>query len=450
MPSERADLAVWAEEEGILFGLSEAALRFHEIEMTWLPRELALLSEISIPIERGLAQSLIQSREHEVAPITEIVGCRAVPCAANAFLEAGRRQITGAGGEPLPAAFSTVSDHQAYRDGTDFQYGFADVSDEEFSAAVNAVQNFVVNALATSELRLGRNLNVSSFPLGRDVGRQLPLREGHWIDQRLLELTLFWQMVRAQQAVALPAIDPNPGAFQRVFPATTTWPRDSVEAGLESPAELAESLMQDMRQETHTYVSGLKLDRREIDGLWHVNIEGVATGGDPYLENVICLGRLTPNKTGVVIDDWNRWITEKSPHVNYGGLTIRLGDIPHSGILPSQYSLEPVDDQETLQKKSAARRKLIQTLVSHGRTQRIDSLFTAAGIKEPAVGETRIVRALFGRAMTRKQLAGEVGCNPFTLHKNGWLPRLLEKQIVIYHPGVGGYYLRDFPPLEGI
>ena len=56
----------------------------------------------------------------------------------------------------------------------------------------------VAKAVESRELQIGRYLNVVSFPLGCNLGRQLPLREGCWIDRQLLELVLFWQMVHEQ------------------------------------------------------------------------------------------------------------------------------------------------------------------------------------------------------------------------------------------------------------
>jgi hypothetical protein len=425
----------------------EGASRFHHFEVTWVPKELALWADIRVPTERRLAESLFQARNHEVMPLAEIMGDKAVLWVAEAFREAGRHPILEASNPPQREAFASRADYEAFRKGLNFQHGFADVQDEEF----DAVLDFVADAVRTSKVQLGRNLNVVSFPLGRHAGRQLPLREWHWIDEQLLELVFFWQMVHAQEVVTLPAIDPNPGAFERIFPTMTTWPADSVEARIELPVELGDEPMQEIRAAAQKYVNGLKLGREKIDGLTHLNIEKVASSGDKYLKNVIIYGRRTWSKVGVVIDEWNRWVSEQSPQFVHRGLTVRLGRIAHSGVLPSPYDVEPVDDdRETLLKRLAARRQLIQTLVSDGRTQRRDSVFASAGIKDPREYETRIVGALFGRALNRRQLAKAVGCgSPFTLHKNGLLPRLVERDIVIYDRRIG-YYLRDFPPVEAI
>ena len=55
--SDRPDSAELAEKLGHSYRLHQAALRFHEIEITWLPRELALWSEIPVPMERGLRKA---------------------------------------------------------------------------------------------------------------------------------------------------------------------------------------------------------------------------------------------------------------------------------------------------------------------------------------------------------------------------------------------------------
>jgi hypothetical protein len=260
-------------------------------------------------------------------PLAEIMGDKAVLWVAEAFREAGRHPIPEASNPPQREAFATEADYEAFRKGLNFQHGFADVQDEEFDAVLGAVWDVVADAVRTSKVQLGRNLNVVSFPLGRHAGRQLPLREGRWIDQQLLELVFFWQMVNAQEVVALPAIDPSPAAFERIFPAVTTWPADSVEASLEIPAELGDKPMQEIREEAQKYVQGLELGRKKFDGLTHLNIEELANGGDQYLKNVIRFGEPTLLKVGVVIDDWNRWVSEGSRPFVHRGLTVRLGRI---------------------------------------------------------------------------------------------------------------------------
>ena len=241
-------------------------------------------------MECGLAQSLFQARKHEVMTFADVMNHRTALWVAEGFCEAKRRQIPETVNAPLRAAFATATDNEAFRNGSNFQYGFADVPDEEFHAAQEAVRDFIAKAVEAKEVRIGRNLNVVSFPLGHDPGRQVPLRKGCWIDQRLLKLIFFWQMVREQQVVALPAIDPNPGAFERVFAASTVWPHDSVEGIVDLPAELDDKQIEELQCEAHTYVEGLKLERKKIDGMPHCKIGEVARGQDPYFKTVINLG----------------------------------------------------------------------------------------------------------------------------------------------------------------
>ena len=322
------------------------------------------------------------------------------------------------------------------------------MTDEEFTKAVRAAQGFIDAAIKRSDVQIGCNLNVVSFPLGRDTARQLPLRDDRWIDQHLLEFIFFWSIIDAQSIVTLPALDPNPAAFERVFPSSTVWPADSVAANFKFPAEVEATLIQGWWQEARSYVSSLRLKRKQIDGLPHFNVASVPRTVDGYFRNVVRLGQPTVNKIGMVIEDWNQWVSERSPQFRHGRLTIRVGKIRHSGILPSQCDFEPVDDPTSLKSKAVARRTLIQTLVSQGRTERRHTIFIKAGIREPSAGELAIVSKLFGRALSRERLASEVSCDRFTLHKKGWLPRLIEHNVVICDRHVGGYYLPDFPPIE--
>jgi hypothetical protein len=47
-------------------------------------------------------------------------------------------------------------------------------------------------------------------------------------------------------------------------------------------------------------------------------------------------------------------------------------------------------------------------------------------------------------------LAQELQCNEFTLYKPGWLPRLLQNDIVGNDQLIGGYFLPAFPPVDAI
>ena len=327
------------------------------------------------------------------------MGDKAVLWVGEAFLKAGRRPIPEGSNPPQRDAFATSTDYESFRKGLNFQYGFADVQDEEFDAALDAVCHLSPKPSPRKKCNLAAISTWSAFRLDVMAAASCLYEKVVGSISNYWSWSFLWQMVHEKEVVALPAIDPNPGAFARIFPAETTWPADSVEASLDLPTELGDKPMQELQGEARTYVQGLKLGRKKIDGLIHLNIEEVTSEGDQVPEERDPFRAPLPSNIGVEIDDLNRWVSEQSPQIVHRGLTIQLGRIAHSGVLPSRYDVDPVDDDhETLQKRLAVRRRQIQTLVSEGRTRRRDSVFSEGrGIRYPTEYETRIVSALLAR-----------------------------------------------------
>jgi hypothetical protein len=324
------------------------------------------------------------------------------------------------------------------------------VPDAELDGVCDKVDRFIAKAVSQNAVRLGCVLNLIAFPLGRGSVRSVPLIDGRWISEPALELIVFSHMVRWDKLACLPPIDPNPGAFERVFPKETTWPSDAaVDADQEMeklPTELDGEDLDAYCQKAREHVRQLKLQRRSFEGQPYLNALQIERRDDELLRHTVSLGAANETNTGVIVEDWNRWVRESRPKVKCKGIDVPLGYLRHSGTFPDAYDFVAVDDREKLHEMLSARREVIQSLLLDCRNHYRESLFSEAGILDPSLGEKSIVTHLFRRAITAENLQGELHCDRRTVFK--WLERLRAKRVVMNNRMIGGYYLPAFPPLE--
>ena len=216
----------------------EAALAYHHLEFTWLPRNLSFFIDMPMAVDGKLAQSILRARDNEVIPIQELELYHVSQWVAESFLKAGRHVIHDEAASVPSSHFLTDGEFEAYREGADFRYGFSDVRDEEFEAVTRTVCSFVRRAIAKHGVTLGAVLHLLPFPFGRNTVRKIPLVDDNWVDQQLLDLVVFCQILYEQGFACLPAIDPHPVAFERVFSKEMHWPNDAIELKDELPREV--------------------------------------------------------------------------------------------------------------------------------------------------------------------------------------------------------------------
>ena len=365
-------------------------------------------------------------------------------------MPAGRIEIGEQSEKSIESIFSRFNAYEAYRKGTDFGNGFADVSDTEFNRVCHAVWCFILDELSKNENQVGRVLNLVAFPLGRGPVRSVSLIDLHWIAEPVLELIVYSQMVRQDGLVCLPPVDPNPAAFERVFAKDTAWPRDADKGAEEEfgklPSELRHEHLADYWEKAHEHVRQLKLRRRSVDGQVYFDAEKIEQSDDELIQRTVRLGELTEHNAGVSIEWWNNWVRERNPKVRSKRVTVVLGELSHSDTLPDRHDLVAIDDRKRLGEMLMARRAVIQSLLLDCRNHHRESLFSEAGILDPSQGEKKILAMLFRRSMTAEQLADELGCPRRTLFNEGWLARLARSGVVRNDRLIGGYYLAAFPP----
>jgi hypothetical protein len=392
--------------------------QYHAWEIAWTPRVLGLFSKLPIPVESRLALALPRLRECEVVPFIELKAHDVSLWVRNAFVEAGHCKI---------------------RDG-----------DAASIRSCNEVRRFVDEAVEQHAVAVGHVWPVFTFPLGRWLMRSVPLVDGKWIDEQVLELIIYSQILEQNGLVRLPPIDPNPGAFERVFPKETSWPLDSgpdaAQAVRDLPSEVGEKQLSTLREEACRHVQHFKLAPQLIHGLPHLSIEDLKAIDDGFLIQTIQLHKTDESNTGVVVEDWNRWVRDESPNVKCKGIEVALGELGHSGTFPDRYDVVAVDDPEKLRELLSARREVIQSLLLDCRNHYRESLFTEVGILDAQPGEKKIVMSLYRKAMIAEDLAAVLNCDRRTVFK--WLKRIGPKgeRIVLNDSDIGGFYLPSFPP----
>jgi hypothetical protein len=437
----------WAQRQ---VGIDPAAWRFHVWEISWTPSVVGHFSKMPIPVDARLATALPHLRRSEAVPFWELLIHNVPLWVSDAFCSAGRSELVQGSGDSSQSGLSTAGDDQAFREESELPNSSFDVGVSEFDAVCDAVSAFIAEAVSQNVVRLGCVLNLIAFPLGRGSVRSVPLIGGHWISEPALELIVFSQTVRRDKLACLPPIDPNSGAFERVFPIETMWPSDAaVDADQEVeklPTELEGEDLDAYCRKAREHVRQLKLQRRSFDGQPYLNAAQIERRDDDLLRHTVSLGVVNEMNTGVIIEDWNRWVRETRPKVSCGGIDVTLGHLRHSGTFPNRYDLVAVDDREKLHEMLSARRALIQSLLLDCRNHYRESLFSEAGIMDPQPGEKRIVAFLFRRARKAEELQTDLGCDRRTVFK--WLERIRDKQIVANDRSMGGYYLPAFPPPE--
>ena len=191
----------------------------------------------------------------------------------------------------------------------------------------------------------------------------------------------------------------------------------------------------------------LKAKRRTIDGLFHVRVKDVENADDRYLGTTVLLGSLDDFNSGVVVNDWNRWVCNRRPVVTCDKVNVRLGQLSHSGVFAAQYQMAPIDDPSELQKSQLARRQLIGSMVEEARRDRRHRFLTSARIAKPSVLEKRIVSTLYRQSCTANQLCQKIACSRRALFEKQGLTMLRAAHLVQNDRQMGGFFLPEFPPL---
>jgi len=443
LDSKIKDFVLWAQKQ---LHVDPKAAGYHELEFTWLPTDLQLFTKIPMTLEASLAQSVFRARDQEVVPFEDLYLYGLSDWVTNAFLEAGRRPISYDDERGPRSQFASDSDFDSFRNGTDFRYGFADVRDAELGAVLKAVLNHVTRQLDSSVVDLGSVARVLAFPMGRTTIRQIPLVDDTWIDERLLELIALWRLLRAEGYVCLPAIDPHPAAFERVFPRETRWPDHAIELKSRTPDELDEHSFEELWSKARKHVGNLRGSRRSIEGLMYVDLSDADLANDPYLVHAVSVGSRDLSHTGVRVENWNQWVAVRKPMVRSGGIKVPIGVLQHSGVFPGRNEVLAIDGSSGTQQYRLARSQLIRRLIERAREDKRHRFLSAAGIDRPSQGERRIVCALYRRVMGAEELADAVHCKRRTVFGKGWLKRLIDHNVVVNDRRVGGYFLPQFPP----
>ncbi len=224
-----------------------------------------------MPVEAKLLPSFLQARRNEIVPTQELVSLHISWWVWSAYVRSGRRELaSGSDPEELRKLFNTNAEFQAHCDGRDFTNGLAGVCDEEFNSTCMETVFAVAEFLRDGQVGIGRQAVVNTFPLGKAPYREIPLFRREWIDVRILELVVWWQELFRLGFRLLPALDPHPAAFERVFPREM----ECSDADRNAPlAEVEEEEINAIQNKSARLVARLGGKRRIMGGMEHVCID---------------------------------------------------------------------------------------------------------------------------------------------------------------------------------
>lgn len=416
--------------------LSEPQRRFLGREFKLVrrvPASLAFLRSVPYPLGQDTADAIAALVRNYVYPWPDLRARYLLPWVCDRLAgEEGVASLMHLVGRPeveIAAQFADPEEYREYREGTDFSYSLTGVRDAEVEDECASLRQLLEAAAEGGLFRLGLSVPLP-VPLGPPSLTRVPLVDGEWIDRHLVGLVEWFAELVAAGYRRMPALDPHPLAWHRLYPPGTDWLL---------PTEADREKVAEFRQRAEARLNGFRGRAREIDGRAFVHFDDYARWGGRVVPGDL-LARRTP---GLVVTSWNAWIDAESDDGRldlYGVVATRL-DHPGGLRVGCEYAGTPPAILESAERlRSAAVAELRELAVDRTvRTNPADILTHS---------QVKIIDVLRRRPwLTADELAVEVGCDRSRLYQRGGLNELTRREppIVILRTDGRRYALADVP-----
>lgn len=303
---------------------------------------------------------------------------------------------------------------------------------EDFAEECELLLNVIKDGILVDEPSLaGRFIHLPFLPLGQSWLSRVPLRDGVWIDRKLLELCEASAVLAGRGYTRLPAIDPHSLAWHRFYPPNTRWA---------SPSAAPQSVFCNALNEAAAAVRKMPTRVRQIQGRPFAHIEDYGAW----------IGRRMPGhlqvpgmqQDGISRTRWNTWVRENADEAVVEVADYRLTTVSHKWDVRDGETVCLHCSQEHAGAALEERQRALGQLYAAAQS--------AAARSSPFIILTelqrRILACLERRAMTTDKLSAELGCDRRTMHKPGGINELRNRGQVRNNRQVGGYYRPDSPP----
>jgi hypothetical protein len=299
---------------------------------------------------------------------------------------------------------------------------------EQFLDGYDILRSMIDGLELAGAIRSGTFVQLPYLPLGHLAVCRVPLLQSAWIDRSVIELCEACALLHDKKFTRLPALDPHVLAWHRFYPPDTRWP----------PPEAKPEIFEEARHQARAHLGQFKGEILEIGGRPFISFEKYARWERRKVPGD--LGAHDGLQEGLDVCAWNAWIESNwgAEEADFHGELITRLDHP----LPVRFGHEfnVYSAQETaacMQERSQALfevMELVRSLPPH---------HPSAPQMEPL--QEIIWKALDGKALSKKQLAKEIGCDPGHVYRGG-LNALRGRGLVKNSRVLGGYYRPDSLP----
>ncbi|MFQ6027185.1 MAG: hypothetical protein ACE5Q6_06815 [Dehalococcoidia bacterium] len=243
--------------------------------------------------------------------------------------------LPGPDPEEVQALFPDQESFDKFLAGEDYNYGLADVTDEEYNERYETIMSAIRD--------LGLEGSVMELPpVPHAFLREAPLVDGEWIDRYVVELAE-WGARLVQQGLAVEeSDDPHALAWFNI---------SDPEAGENAPAEMTLKLW----QQAQRHLARSPGRTKEIEGHHYFNWEDYLGWRGRRVK-----GDLTARiSQGLIVSQWNRWVEQQGGE---GKATLAGVLVDRLSCHAEGYQHQVCQDAGDLDKEQRQRRSLLETL----------------------------------------------------------------------------------------
>jgi hypothetical protein len=296
---------------------------------------------------------------------------------------------------------------------------------EEFISAREAHEGVIRAHVAATPDLAGTFVEIPYMPLGESRLGRVPLVGGEWVDRRVVALWEACASLHARGWTRLPALDPHPIAWHRVFPPGTRWadPRAAGQDQLDGAIRRAEEALRSFRG-----------GAREIGGRQYLRFADYCDWRGRQVPGDLRRAR----REGVAVGRWNAWVLGHAPDGLLDLCGEDVGLLGHPCPFREGEDYLGGDDRDRVAGALGERAEVLARLTEVAARIQASPRRTGA--------QLQILRALAAGPKTADKLAAALRCDRRTLWKPGWLPELLDRGEVVKY-GRAGYHLpTQLPP----
>lgn len=292
-----------------------------------------------------------------------------------------------------------------------------DTRPEEFEEVCLDTADLIQNGFFLDHPSLeGRYLRLPYVPLGDDRLSDIPLIDGCWLDQRLIELCETAAHLHQEGFTRVPPIDRHRVAWHRFFPPHTRW-----QGPRESPPERFWETLDKVGQK----IRNLPARRSEVSGRTVVHIDDYAGWKGCWVPRDYLVA--DARHIGIPVRRWNDWIRQNGDGDTLDLFGTMIGVVEHPFDVGLYSSIAVHATMEQSKEAMGRRSKVVHDLVQLASYQ-----------PEPPRSRTkltgrqrRILLALqVSGPMGGADLAAMVGCGRRDLYRAGGLGELKTRGLV--------------------